>query len=153
MAEHCEQRRLPYAPDLIFDLVADVERYSEFLPWCEKLTVLSRERRGDEELLVAEMTVAFKVYRERFKTEVTLNRHARTISVAYLKGPFKRLANEWRFTPDGDGTMVDFFIAFEFKSRALQMLVGLLFEEAFRRLVAAFDARARALYGRRTAQA
>ncbi|MFO1187961.1 MAG: type II toxin-antitoxin system RatA family toxin [Alphaproteobacteria bacterium] len=148
MRRHREHKRLPYKPDQVFDLVADIERYPDFLPWCEALKVLSRETSGHTELLVAEMTVGFNVYRERFKTEVTLDRAARRISIRYLKGPFKRLENDWRFEPDGEGTRVDFDIAYEFRSPALQMLVGFFFEEALRRLVAAFDARAAALYGK-----
>jgi coenzyme Q-binding protein COQ10 len=148
---HHEQRRLPYAPDQVFELVADVERYPEFLPWCEKLEVMSREKKGDLETLVAEMVVSFGLYRERFKTEVTLDRPARTISNRYLKGPFKHLENEWRFIGEGEGTLVDFTIAFEFRSYPLQLLVGVFFDEAFRRLVAAFDARAAKLYAREPA--
>lgn len=149
MAEHREKKYLPYRPDQVFDLVADVERYPEFLPWCEGLRVLSRETCGGAERLTAEMTISFKVYRERFRTEVMLDRPAMKIDVRYLEGPFKRLENSWRFTQAGGGTDVDFRIAFEFKSRALQLVVGVFFEEAFRRLVGAFDARARTLYGRR----
>jgi coenzyme Q-binding protein COQ10 len=151
MPKHHEQRRLPYAPDQVFDLVADVERYPEFLPWCEKLEVISREKKGDLETLIAEMVVSFGLYRERFKTAVRLDRAARTISIRYLKGPFRRLENEWLFIGEGEGTLVDFTIAFEFRSYPLQLFVGLFFEEAFRRLVAAFDARAAKLYAREPA--
>lgn len=153
MAQHKELKYLPYHPDQIFDLVADVERYPEFLPWCERLALLSRETRDMQERLIAEMTVSFNVYRERFRTEVLLDREARTIEVTYLDGPFKYLENDWRFAPEGEGTLADFRIAFEFKSRALQLVAGFFFDEAFRRLVAAFDARARFLYGRRTTRA
>jgi len=151
MKIHEERRHLPYPPDEVFSLVADVERYPEFLPWCEKLAVTSRTQEGSRVELVAAMTVSFKIYRERFLTRVRLDRDARTIFIDYLDGPFKRLENSWRFFPAGDGTDIAFRIAFEFKSRALQLLVGVVFEEAFRRLVGAFEARARALYGRRTA--
>lgn len=155
MRRHHERKFLPYSPDQVFDLVADVERYPEFLPWCESLKVLSRDTRGDRALLVAEMAVGFNVYRERFKTEVMLDRAARHISIRYLKGPFKRLENEWHFEADGEGTLVEFEIAYELKSLPLQMVVSFFFEEALRRLVAAFDTRAAALYGprRRTAPA
>lgn len=149
MRKHHERKSLPYRPDQVFDLVADVERYPEFLPWCESLKVISREARGEGELLTAEMTIAFNVYRERIKTEVTLDRGARNIRVRYLKGPFKRLETAWQFAAQGAGTLVDFDIAYEFKSTALQMVVGFFFEEAVRRMVAAFDARAARLYGSR----
>jgi coenzyme Q-binding protein COQ10 len=149
MRRHHERRSLPYTPEQVFDLVADVERYPEFLPWCEALKVVSREARGETEVLTAEMTVAFNVYRERFKTEVTLERAARRISIRYLKGPFKRLENDWHFEAQGDGTLVDFDIAYELRSLPLQVLVGFFFEEALRRLVSAFDARAARLYGKR----
>jgi len=151
MRRHHERKILPYAPDEVFDLVADVERYPEFLPWCESLKVLSREARGEAELLTAEMTIAFNVYRERIKTEVTLDRSARNIRVRYLKGPFKRLETAWQFAGEGAGTLVDFDITYEFKSTTLQMVVGFFFEEAVRRMVAAFDARAAKLYRERPA--
>ncbi len=151
MRTHHQQKRLPYTPDEVFDLVADIERYPEFLPWCESLKVLSRETRGAAELLTAEMTIAFNVYRERIKTEVTLDRAGRNIRVRYLKGPFKRLETAWQFAGEGAGTLVDFDIAYEFRSTALQMVVGFFFEEAVRRMVAAFDARAAKLYRKRPA--
>jgi coenzyme Q-binding protein COQ10 len=153
MRSHRDHKFLPYTDEQVFGLVADVERYPEFLPWCDALTVTSRETDGAREKVVAEMTVSFKVYTERFRTEVHLDRAARTIDVSYLDGPFRKLENSWRFTSQDGGTLVDFFIAYEFKSAALQLVVGFFFEEAFRRLVAAFDARARALYGRRVAKA
>jgi coenzyme Q-binding protein COQ10 len=147
MTEISERRHLAYTADELFDLVADIERYPEFLPWCDRLEILSRERGGER--LIAEMTVSFKIYRERFKTEVMLDRAARAISIRYLTGPFKRLENEWRFEPEGEGATIDFFISFEFKSRALQFIVGMFFDEAFRRMVAAFDERAGMLYRKR----
>ena len=147
MTSHCEKRFLPYTPDQVFALVADVERYPEFLPWCESLKILSRETIGDTQRLVAEMRIGFKVYNERFKTVVLLDRARGQIAVDYLEGPFKRLTNSWMFAAARGGTELEFAIDFEFKSFPLQMLVGKLFEQAFRRLVTAFDARARVLYG------
>lgn len=149
MTVHREKRRVPWSADDMFALVADIERYPEFLPWCSALRVLDRPAAdAGKEVVLAEMEISFKVHRERFKTQVTLDRAARTIAIAYIDGPFRYLKNDWRFTDDpGGGSTVDFFIDFEFKSRALQMLIGFVFNEAVRRMIGAFETRARALYG------
>lgn len=144
MATHAEKRVLPYTPDQLFDLVADIERYPEFLPWCIGARVRSRR----ENLIVADLVIGFKGIRERFTSRVTLNRKEMRIDVAYHEGPFKYLNNHWIFNEAGSGACeIDFFVDFEFRSRLLQKIIGLLFNEAVRRMVAAFEERAGELYG------
>ncbi|HEX6010978.1 MAG TPA: type II toxin-antitoxin system RatA family toxin [Geminicoccaceae bacterium] len=141
MPTHAEKRRLPYRPEQMFDLVAGVDRYPEFLPWCKAARITKRE--GD--VLHADLVIAFKVFRERFTSKVTL--HPKTlIDVEYINGPFRYLNNHWKFEPHPEGCIVDFYVDFEFRSRILQNLIGLLFNEAVHRMVAAFEARAKQLY-------
>ena len=133
----------------MFDLVADVERYPEFVPLCEKLVV---RRRGPEldshVVLVADMTVAYKIFRETFTSKVTLDRAKLEILVEYLDGPFRSLENRWRFKSEGERACeVEFFIDYEFRSRTLGMLMGGVFEAAFRRFADAFERRADVIYG------
>jgi coenzyme Q-binding protein COQ10 len=139
----------------MFDLVADVERYPEFVPLCEALKVRSRTPKADGvEVVVADMTVSFKLVRERFTSRITLDRPNNKILVEYLQGPFSRLENRWTFEPDGDTACnVSFFIAYEFKSRMLAMLMGAMFDAAFQRFAAAFERRADEIYGRQRAGA
>ena len=152
MASHRERRLMPFPADQLFNLVADVESYPKFLPWCSDAQVISREARGSVIVMQADMTISFKVHREKFRSEVTLDHEARVIGTRYVNGPFKRMISEWRFEPAGErATNVNFFIDFEFRNHALQMLIGLLFEEAVRRIVAAFATRAEALYGKKSA--
>jgi coenzyme Q-binding protein COQ10 len=141
MPTHAEQRILPYTAEQLFDLVADVERYPEFLPWCVGARI--RERRAD--LVVADLLIGFRMFRERFTSKVTLARPQR-IDVAYSDGPFRYLDNHWIFEPVEGGCRIDFFVDFEFRSAILQKLIGVLFNEAVRRMVAAFETRARQLY-------
>jgi coenzyme Q-binding protein COQ10 len=138
---HAEERVLPYTPEQLFELVADVERYPEFLPWCVGARI--KERRAD--LVVADLIIGFRMFRERFTSRVTLD-PPRRIDVAYAEGPFRYLNNHWIFTPDPEGCRVGFFVDFEFKSRLLQRLIEVLFSEAVRRMVGAFEKRARDLY-------
>lgn len=131
----------------MFDLVADVERYPEFLPLCEALTVRSRREREGREILVAEMAVGYKAIRQRFTTQVVLNRQELGIDVQYLDGPFRRLDNRWRFEPTGENSCnVHFDIEYEFASRSLGMLMGSMFDYAFRRFTVAFEERADKIY-------
>lgn len=144
MPSHSEQRVLPYSPEQLFELVADVDRYPEFLPWVVAARVLSR----GEDRLRAELAVGFKGIRERFISHVALDRVNLRIDVAYEDGPFKYLENHWVFNPHGDsGCRIDFDVDFEFKSRILEALMGRLFQEAVMRMVRAFEGRAAALYG------
>ncbi len=145
MATHAEKRVLHHSPEQLFDLVADVERYPLFLPWCIGARIRSRR----ENVVVADLIIGFKGIREKFTSEVTLDRPGMRVDVAYRDGPFKYLNNHWIFNarPDG-GCEIDFFVDFEFRSRLLQKVIGLLFNEAVRRMVSAFEARADQLYGR-----
>jgi coenzyme Q-binding protein COQ10 len=143
MPTHAEQRVLPHSPTQMFDLVADVERYPEFLPWCTNARI--RRRRGV--VIVADLVVGFKMIREKFTSEVTLNRESGRIDVRYLDGPFRYLNNHWQFYQNGDGCLIDFYIDFEFRTRFLQRMMEPLFNEAVRRMVRAFEARAVELYG------
>ena len=143
MPTHAEKRILPYRPRQLFDLVADIERYPEFLPWC----LAARVRARDGTLVTADLVIGFKMFREAFTSRVTLDPGGRRIDVCYQNGPFKYLNNHWVFEDHPTGCTIDFYVDFEFRSKFLQKLIGVLFEEAVRRMVAAFEARARALYG------
>jgi coenzyme Q-binding protein COQ10 len=142
MPTHAEERVLPYTPQQLFALVADIERYPEFLPWC----IGARIREREPNLIVADLIIGFRMVRERFTSRVSLAPPQR-IDVAYAEGPFRYLNNHWSFSPDPGGCQVGFFVDFEFKSRLLQRLIEVLFSEAVRRMVGAFEKRARELYG------
>ena len=143
MPTHAEKRLLRYTPEQLFDMVADVRRYPEFLPWCVGARVISRK----EEELIADLTIGFKMFRETFRSHVLLERPDH-VHVKYLNGPFRYLNNHWRFRPHPQGTEVDFFVDFEFRSRLLQAVIGTVFNEAVRLMVRAFERRAMQLYGR-----
>jgi coenzyme Q-binding protein COQ10 len=143
-------RRVTHTPEEMFDLVADVEKYPLFLPLCEGLKVRSRvPGEGGRETLIADMSVGYKAIHETFTSKVTLNREKLKIMVAYLDGPFRALDNLWSFRPDGEGCLVEFFISYEFKSRMLSMVMGAMFDRAFRKFASAFEKRAEVVYGRR----
>jgi coenzyme Q-binding protein COQ10 len=142
MPTHAERKIIPYRPDQLFDLVADVGKYPEFLPWC----VGARVRTRSESELVADLTIGFGPLRESFTSRVALER-PRRIRVRYENGPFRYLNNQWTFTPHPRGSAVDFFVDFEFRSRLLRAAMNVVFNEAVRRMVNAFERRARAVYG------
>ena len=143
MSTHAEKRPLPYTPEQLFALVADVEKYPEFLPWC----VGARIRSQDKELIVADLVIGYKVFRERFTSKVKLNKPDR-IDVEYSDGPFRYLNNHWKFEHNEDGsTTIDFYVDFEFRSRLMQTMIGAVFNEAVKRMVHAFEQRAHDLYG------
>ena len=146
-------RRVRHSAEKMFDLVADVERYPEFVPLCQSLRVRKRTTGEDgRETLVADMTVAYRLIHETFTSRVTLDRPNLKIAVAYLNGPFSHLDNRWTFKPTSETTCeVEFFIDYEFKSRTLAMLMGTMFDTAFRRFAAAFEQRADDVYGRKPA--
>ncbi len=136
-----------HTAEQMFDLVAGVEQYPQFLPLCEALTVRSRKERDGKVLLLADMTVGYKAIRETFTTQVLLNKAERTIDVKYIDGPFKYLDNRWRFEPSGEGqSIVHFDIDYEFKSRILGALMGSMFDRAFRMFSDAFEKRADSIY-------
>ena len=147
------RRRVNHSATQMFDLVADVERYPEFVPLCQALKVRQRRQNGDgTETIVADMTVSFKLVKETFTSEATLDRPGRNINVRYLRGPFSSLENRWTFEPKGEAACdVGFYIAYEFKSRMLALLMGSMFDAAFARFSAAFEKRADKIYGKRTA--
>jgi coenzyme Q-binding protein COQ10 len=150
MPTHAEKRAVSYTPTQMFDLVADVERYPEFLPWCIACRIV---RRPAPNVFVADMMIGFKMFRERFTSEVTLYDPER-VDVVYDRGPFRYLTNHWRFETDARGMcVIDFYIDFEFQSRTLQALIGKLFNEAVQRMVNAFERRAAQLYGAPRARA
>ncbi len=143
MPRHSETRQLPYRPDQMFELVADIERYDEFLPW----VVAVRMRSSTEGESIADVVAGFHAFKERFTSRVTKQRPER-ICVDYIEGPLKYLKNEWRFEPaPGGGTIVHFSVDFAFRSRLFESLAGQMFDRALRRMTGAFEQRAAALYG------
>jgi coenzyme Q-binding protein COQ10 len=151
MPTHAEKRPLPWTADEMYALVADVGRYPEFLPWTAAARIRSRTPQPDgSEVMEADLVISFKVFRERFGSRVTLWPGERRIVTEYLDGPFKHMRSTWKFIPDeGGGSIVDFFVDFEFRNVILQKVIGVVFDEAMRRVVRAFEARAEALYGKR----
>lgn len=141
-------RRVRHAAPDMFALVADVERYPEFVPLCRHLRIRRRVRRGEDiEVLTVEMTVAYKMIQETFTSEVRLDRSRVQIDVSYLDGPFSHMENRWIFRPlDGEASEVEFFISYEFRSRTLGLLMGTVFDAAFRRFAEAFERRADLIY-------
>lgn len=139
-------RRVAFTPRQMFDLVADVEKYPEFLPLCEDLTVRSRKRDGDCEIVLATMEVGYKAIRESFTSRVTIDPAKLTVRADLVEGPFRHLENRWSFAEAPGGSDVLFFISYEFSSFMLQMLVGAVFDQAVRRYTEAFEERARAVY-------
>src|SRR5438874_894561 len=144
------KRRVRHSATEMFDLVADVEQYPQFVPMCSALKVQQRTTgEAGVETIVADMTVSFKLVRETFRSRVTLERPKLQILVEYLQGPFSRMQNRWSFKPAGEAACdVEFFIDYEFKSRMLGMLMGSMFDLAFRRFASAFEQRADKIYGR-----
>ncbi len=143
MPHHSETRRLPYSPEQMFDLVADVRSYADFLPWVTAVRVRSN---SDTEM-VADMIVGFKGLRESFSSRVHKKRPER-VHVDYLEGPLSHLSNDWRFRSDGEGgVLVDFEVDFAFKNKLFEILAGQMFDKALRKMIGAFEARAAELYG------
>ncbi|RDI56739.1 type II toxin-antitoxin system RatA family toxin [Microvirga subterranea] len=141
-------RPVKHSADQMFALVADVERYPEFLPLCEELRILRRVQSGEGiETLVASMTVGYKAIRESFTSRVALDHPRLQINVEYVNGPFKYLENRWTFRPTASGSDVEFYINYEFKSFALGLLMGTVFDKAFRKFAEAFEERAEIVYG------
>ena len=149
MPRHAESKVLPYTPEQMYDLVADVARYPEFLPWTAAARIRSIEEKGDHRVMLADLVISFKVFRERFGSRVTLWPEKMQIDTSYIDGPFKHLDSTWRFGPAPGGCDVSFDVDFEFRNRLLQGAAGMFFNEAMSRVVRAFENRAEALYGRR----
>lgn len=139
-------RRVRFSDQQMFDLVADVEKYPLFLPLCESLVVKSRSPKDDGEELIATMGIGYKAIRESFTTRVLVQRPGRLILVEYLDGPFRHLENRWRFIEASGGSDVHFFIDYEFRSPILSVLMGAVFDKAFRKFAEAFEERAAHVY-------
>ncbi|HEY4836472.1 MAG TPA: type II toxin-antitoxin system RatA family toxin [Bradyrhizobium sp.] len=150
MPQFSSKRRVKHSASEMFDLVADVERYPEFVPLCKSLKIRQRTPKPDgTEIVVCDMTVSFKLIREAFTSEVTLDRPNLKILVKYLRGPFSNMENRWTFEPKSDHACdVGFYISYEFRSRMLAILMGTMFETAFQRFAAAFEKRADVVYGK-----
>jgi len=149
MPQFANKRRVGHSAEQMFDLVADVERYPEFVPMCQSLKIRQRTQNPDgTEVIVTDMTVAFQMMREQFTSRVALDKPNLKILVEYLEGPFSKLENRWSFEPKSDEACdVGFFIAYEFRNRMLAVLMGAMFDAAFQRLAVAFEKRADAVYG------
>jgi coenzyme Q-binding protein COQ10 len=149
MPQFSTTRRVQHSASEMFDLVADVERYPQFVPLCQSLVVRTRNTDPEgREVITADMTVAYKLIRETFASRVTLDRPKLEILVEYLEGPFRRMNNRWTFGPaDQHSCDIEFFIIYEFRSRTLGLLMGAVFDAAFRRFATAFERRADKVYG------
>ncbi len=147
MTTHSETRTLPYSAQQMYDLVADVASYPQFLPWCAAARIRSTETKGDSVEMLADLVISFKVFRERFGSRVGLYPKRLHVDTEYLDGPFRYLKSTWDFADADGGCEVKFFVDFEFRNVILQKAIGLVFNEAMNRIVAAFEARAKVLYG------
>ncbi|MBY5932420.1 type II toxin-antitoxin system RatA family toxin [Tateyamaria omphalii] len=147
MPTHSETRFLPYTPQQMYDLVADVGQYPQFLPWCAAARVRKVTPKGDSEVMEADLVISFKVFRERFGSCVVLYPEAKKIDTEYLDGPFRYMKSNWGFSEADGGCNVSFFVDFEFKNAILQGIIGVVFNEAMQRIVRAFERRAAELYG------
>lgn len=142
MPHFADKKFMPYSQKQLFDMIADVAKYPEFLPWCMDARIYNRK----ENQFDADLIIGFKAFKERFTTRVTLN-GPNALDVDYIKGPMRELYNHWKFIKADGGTLVDFEVDFEFKSKLLGKMIGPLFAEATNRMINAFEARAKELYG------
>ena len=147
MPTHSETRFVPYSATQMFDLVADVTRYPEFLPWTAAARIRSTEDHGDHTVILAELVISFKVFRERFGSRVILWPDEKKIDTEYLDGPFRHMRSNWAFEDATNGCNIDFHVDFEFRNRLLQTAATLFFNDAMQRVVRAFERRAQELYG------
>ena len=147
MPKHSETRQLPHSAQQMYDLVADVARYPQFLPWCAAARIRSETAVDQSTVIEADLVISFKVFRERFGSRVTLFPDDKKIDTQYLDGPFKYMKSNWAFEDIPTGCNVTFFVDFEFKNAILQSIIGIVFNEAMQRVVRAFEARANDLYG------
>ena len=146
MPTHAEKRLIQHTPEQMFQLVANVEKYPEFLPWCVATRVSKRSQEDGADMQIADMVIGFKVFREKFTSKIICQPPGR-IDVTYFDGPFKYLTNHWVFEAHDEGCMIDFYVDFEFKSRFFQAAIGAVFNEAVKRMIRAFEKRADDLYG------
>lgn len=148
MTKHSETRVLHHSPEQLYQLVADVKRYPEFLPWC----LAARIREQNDDKMIADLIIGFQMFKEQFTSHVSMDRDNLIIEVEYAEGPFKYLKNRWKFIEHPDGCVIDFYVDFEFRSRLLQTVIESLFTEAVKRMVRAFEARADQLYNLKVKQ-
>ena len=146
MPTHKETRNLPYTANQMYDLVADVVNYPEFLPWCAASRIKTVTSDGPRDIMTVDLIISFKVFRERFTSKVVLHSDGLFVDTEYLDGPFKYMKSTWQFADVEGGCTVEFFVDFEFKNAILQRVIGLVFNEAMQRIVRAFEARASILY-------
>ena len=147
MTSHSEIKYLPYTAKEMFDLVADISSYPEFLPWCSGARINREYDTGDKYVIIADLIISFKAFREKFTSEVTLISENNEVKVKYLDGPFKYLVNQWQFTDSAEGGCnASFMVDFEFKSKILQALIGVVFNDAMLKIVQAFEEQAAKLY-------
>ena len=147
MTSHSETRSLPYTARQMYDLVAEVSKYPDFLPWCAAARVRKTTELGDHSVMEADLVISFKVFRERFGSRVTMWPEKMSIDTEYLDGPFRFLKSTWSFVDTDSGCDVSFFVDFEFRNALLQGIIGVVFNEAMHRIVRAFENRAADLYG------
>ena len=147
MPTHSETRTLPYSAQQMYDLVADVDSYPQFLPWCSAARVKSVTPEGETNIMKADLVISFKVFRERFTSRVVLHPGNRSIDTEYVDGPFRYMKSTWNFQDVDGGCEVSFFVDFAFRNMILQKLIGVVFNEAMQRIVRAFEDRAVSLYG------
>ena len=147
MPTHTENRTMPYTAQQMYDLVADVGKYPQFLPWTAAARIKSTSDNGDHTVMDADLVISFKVFRERFTSRVVFWPQSQKIDTEYLDGPFKYMKSNWAFRDVEGGCEVDFFVDFEFRNAILQKIIGVVFNEAMQRVVKAFEKRAQALYG------
>jgi coenzyme Q-binding protein COQ10 len=150
VTSHAETRVLPYTAQQMYDLVADVARYPEFLPWTAAAKIRSVEDRGDHQEMLADLVISFKLFQERFGSRVRLYPERKRIETEYIRGPFKHMESVWQFRDVPQGVEVSFRTEFEFRSRLLQHAAGVFFHQAMTQIVRAFEKRAQALYGTRS---
>jgi coenzyme Q-binding protein COQ10 len=147
MTTHSEKRVMPYTAQQMYDLVGDVGSYPQFLPWCSAARIRSRETNGEVEIMLADLVISFRVFRERFGSRVTLWPERKRIDTSYIDGPFRHMESRWQFRDVDGGCEVSFDVSFEFRNRMLQGVVGVVFNDAMQRVVRAFERRAAELYG------
>ena len=147
MPTHSETRHVPHTATQMYELVADVARYPEFLPWTASARIRSTEDHGDHQVMLADLVISFKVFRERFGSRVTLWPEAQKIDTEYLDGPFRYMRSNWAFADVSGGCDISFHVDFEFRNRLLQSAATLFFDDAMQRVVRAFERRAQELYG------
>ena len=146
MPRHTEIRRLPFKPEEMYDLVANIELYPQFIPWCVGARIYKEIEKEDRRIFEADLVISFKIYQETFKSEVTLLPHKKKIIIRYIEGPLRYLESYWSFLESDNGCEVVYHVDFEFRSKIIQKLVGIVFFEAMQRIVNSFEKRAYQVY-------